>query len=114
MADDDEIPENPEVFEKLNDYTLSVVNDFSRMDQADPELRRIFNFAARNITSIYSMWYGSAVTSNMTVTKFSELDSLDEVQMMHSKLCALGGNPPALPAADKLEKSGLRPPQNAR
>ncbi len=114
MADEDQSPENSEVFEKLNDYTLSVVNDFSRMDQADPELRRIFNFAAHNITTIYSMWYGSAVTSNMTVTKFSELDSLDEVQMMHGKLSALGGNPPALPAVDKLEKSALRAPQNNR
>lgn len=114
MADSDNIPENPEVFEKLNDYTLSVVNDFGRMSKADPELRRIFNFAARDITSIYSMWYGSAVTSNMNVTKFSELDSLDEVQLMHRKLRDMGGNPPELPPAEKLAKSGLRTPQSGR
>lgn len=105
-------PENTEVFEKLNDYTLSVVNDFARQNGANPELRRIFNFAAQNITTIYSMWYGYAVTSNMHSEKFSELDSLDEVARMHEKLREMKGNPPPLPTADKLQKSGLRAPQN--
>lgn len=105
-------PENSEVFEKLNDYTLSVVNDFARQEQADPELRRIFNFAARNVTTIYSMWYGHAVTSNLQVEKFSDLDSLDEVARMHEKLRDMGGKPPALPTLDKLGKSSLRGPQN--
>jgi len=105
-------PENEEVFEKLNDYTLSVVNDFTRQASADPELRRIFNFAAQNITTIYSMWYGNAVTSSMHVEKFSALDSLDEVTRMHGKLREMNGHPPPLPAADKLGKAGLRPPQN--
>lgn len=90
-------PENKEVFEKLNDYTLSVVNDFARQAGADPELRRIFNFQARQVTNIYSMWYGHAVSANMLVQKFSELDSLDEVKEMHKKLCEMGGNPPGLP-----------------
>jgi hypothetical protein len=94
MSDD---AENKEVFEKLNDYTLSVVNDFARQEDADPELRRIFNFKARQITTIYSMWYSEGISTNMQVQKFSELDSLDEVTEMHRKLCALGGNPPGLP-----------------
>ncbi|TAL37424.1 MAG: hypothetical protein EPN97_05115 [Alphaproteobacteria bacterium] len=94
MTDD---VKNEEVFEKLNDYTLSVTNDFARQKGADPELRRIFNFKARQVTSIYSMWYSSSVTSSMQVQKFSELDSLDEVADMHKKLCELGGNPPGLP-----------------
>lgn len=93
MADE---TDNKEVFEKLNDYTLSVVNDFQRQAGADPELRRIFNFKAQQITNIYSMWYGHAVTSNMTVEKFSELDCLDEVRDMHKKLREMGGNPPCL------------------
>ena|SRR6218665_243764 len=114
MADGDNIPENPEIFEKLNDYTLSVVNDFGRMHKADPELRRIFNFAAQDVTTIYSMWYSAAVSSSMNVQKFSELDSLGEVQMMHAKLRELGGHPPELPQGDKLGKPGLRAPQNGR
>lgn len=93
MSDD---VKNQEVFEKLNDYTLSVTNDFGRQAGADPELRRIFNFKARQVTSIYSMWYSSSVTATMQVQKFSELDSLDEVKDMHKKLCELGGNPPGL------------------
>lgn len=93
----DDAPKNEEVFEKLNDYTLSVVNDFGRMGKADPELRRIFNFKARQVTSIYTMWYSTAISTNMQVQKFSDLDSLDEVKDMHKKLCELGGNPPGLP-----------------
>ncbi|MEZ0223230.1 MAG: hypothetical protein ACAH83_01650 [Alphaproteobacteria bacterium] len=94
MTDD---VKNEEVFEKLNDYTLSVSNDFARQSRADPELRRIFNFKARQVTNIYSMWYSSGITSTMTIQKFSELDSLDEVKDMHKKLCELGGDPPGLP-----------------
>jgi hypothetical protein len=89
--------QNEEVFEKLNDYTLSVTSDFARHAQADPELRRIFNFKARQVTSIYSMWYSNGITSTMQIQKFSELDSLDEVKDMHKKLCDLGGEPPGLP-----------------
>ncbi len=97
MADKDPPAENKEVFEKLNDYTLSVVNDFTRMAQADPELRRIFNFKARQVINIYSMWYSNGIGTQMQVQKFSELDSLDEVKDMHRKLCEMGGNPPGLP-----------------
>jgi hypothetical protein len=88
---------NEEVFEKLNDYTISATNDFNRQGEADPELRRIFNFKARQVTNIYSMWYCSGTTSSMQVQKFSELDSLDEVKDMHKKLCEMGGDPPGLP-----------------
>lgn len=98
--------ENVEIFEKLNDYTLSVTFDFARQAQADPELRRIFNFQSRQITSIYSMWYSSGLSTTMQVQRFSDLDSLDEVQTMHQKLCDLGGSPPALSqilAQDKMK-----------
>jgi hypothetical protein len=87
---------NEEVFEKLNDYTLSVVNDFVRMSEADPELRRIFNFKAQQVTSISTIWYGSAVSNVMDVRNFSDLDSLDEVQLMHAKLIEMEGKPPSL------------------
>lgn len=103
--------DSPEIYSKLNDYTLSVVTDFVRQDQADPELRRIFNFKARQITTIYSMWYSHAVTSNMETQKFSELDSLDEVAEMREKLIKLGGKPPALePACPHHSKPGLKTP----
>jgi hypothetical protein len=84
-----------EIYEKLNDYTLSVTLDFERQDRADPELRRIFNFRARQVTSIYSMWYGASVTSSMHVQNFSELDSLEEVELMRKKLLDMHGNPPS-------------------
>lgn len=103
-----ETPENAEIFEVLNDYTLSVINDFARNYKTDPELRRIFNFAAQNVTTIYSMWYGHAVASNMHVEKFSELDSLDEAARMHQKLKEMGGNPPPLPDNGKPAKPALR------
>jgi hypothetical protein len=89
--------ENQEVFEKLNDYTLSVTNDFGHNSEADPEIRRIFNFKARNITTIYSMWYQSGMTSSQTIQNFSQLDSLDEVRDLHQRLSNMKGNPPPLP-----------------
>ena len=71
-AEDDQ----PEIYSKINDYTLSVVVDFTRQAQADPELRRIFNFKSRQITTIYSMWYRDGLTSNMETQNFSALDSI--------------------------------------
>ena len=106
--------DQPEIYSKINDYTLSVVVDFTRQDRADPELRRIFNFKARQVTSIYSMWYGAGVTSNMETQNFSALDSLDEVAEMHKKLIRLGGKPPALePSAPHHHKPCLRRPGNS-
>ena len=100
---------SPEIYSKINDYTLSVVTDFTRQDGADPELRRIFNFKARQITAIYSMWYGHGVTSNMETQKFSDLDSLEEVAEMREKLIHLGGHPPTLEASlPHHQKPGLK------
>ncbi len=99
---------NNEAYEKLNDYTLSVINDFDRQSGADPELRRIFNFKARHITSIFSQYSGSGVANAMLVQNFSDLDSLEEVELMHQKLKAQGGNPPDL--AEKPAKPAARGP----
>jgi hypothetical protein len=106
QAEDD----SPEIYSKLNDYTLSVVNDFRRMEQADPELRRIFNFKARQVTTIYTMWYCAALTSNMETQKFNDLDSLDEVIEMREKLIRLGGNPPEIERPAHHGKPGLKTP----
>ncbi len=104
--------DSPEIYSKINDYTLSVVTDFTRQAQADPELRRIFNFKARQITTIYSMWYRDGLTSNMETQKFSDLESLEEVSEMREKLIHLGGHPPALEATlPHHQKSGLKSPR---
>lgn len=98
---------NKEVYEKINDYTLSVVLDFSRQSGADPELRRIFNFRAQQVTSIYSMWYGAAVTSSMHIQNFSDIDSADEVEQMRLRLVELGGRPPSV--SDRLKSMPGKP-----
>jgi len=104
--------ENPEIFEKLNDYTLSVTNDFERQEQADPELRRIFNFKARQVTTIFSQWYSAGVANNMDVKNFSQLDSLEEVELMRRKLIDLGGNPPSVVEGEQsLDKPSIRQPR---
>lgn len=93
---------NDEVYEKLNDYTLSVTTDFQRNSGSDPELRRIFNLRARQITSIFSQYVSGGVGNSMMVQKFSELDSLDEAELMRQKLIELKGTPPEIqPALDK-------------
>jgi len=103
--------DEPEFFSKINDHTLSVVIDFNRQSQADPELRRIFNFKSRQITTIYSMWYGAGLTSSMETQNFSALDSLDEVRDMHRKLTELGGTPPALDPEGAIQKPRLQSPR---
>jgi len=100
---------NNEVYEKLNDYTLSVSNDFERQSSADPELRRIFNFKARQVTTVFSQWYSHSVANSMVIQKFSELDSMEEVELMWGKLKELGGNPPEL-SPPGLPKASLKPP----
>ena len=85
---------NTETFEKLNDYTLSVRTDFSHQTETDPTLRRIFNFRAQQVTEIYSTWYRDGISTSMVQSRFSDLDSRDEVELMRGKLRELGGNPP--------------------
>ena len=102
--------ENPETFEKLNDYTLSVRTNFSHQAESDPVLRRIFNFRAAQITEIYSVWYSEAVSTSMLQTRFSDLDSQDEVELMRDKLRALGGKPPdSAPPRSLPGKNSLHP-----
>lgn len=108
--------ENPEIFEKLNDYTLSVTTDFDRQSSADPELRRIFNFKARQVTTIYSQWYHAGVSNTMDIKNFSQLDSLEEVELMRRKLIDLGGRPPvAIEGEQSIDKPTIlaagRPPR---
>jgi len=100
-----------DVFEKLNDYTLLTYLDFEHQKGADPTLRRIFNLEARQVTTIFSMWYGAGVTSNVDIKNFSDLDSLDEVERMRGKLLELGGHPPAAAPESLPGKTGRLGPR---
>ena len=91
-----------EVFEKLNDYTLSTYVSFDLQKQADPTLRRIFNFEARQVTTIYSMWYRDGISSSVDIKNFSALDSQQEIERMRGKLVELGGSPPPPDDPDAL------------
>ncbi len=83
-------------FKKLNDYTLSSYEALSGNSSAAAGLRKIFNFQAQQVTTIYERWLvsgGSALTSQMTEKNFDELGSLDEVYAMAKELEAQGGTP---------------------
>jgi hypothetical protein len=100
-------------YKKLDDYTLLTTAQLP----TGGSLCRIFNFAAGEVTSIFSqeatmskekeagsystpkavsVSVSTALTSDMSTRKFSEFDSTVEIQFMHAKLAELGGNPPSL------------------
>jgi hypothetical protein len=96
-----------ERYRKENDYTLSVYQDLP----SGGLLTRQFNFASEQVTTIYERKaemkerfgneYASdapkaasvsvALSSQMTIQKFSELDSQGEVEILRQKLLADGG-----------------------
>lgn len=101
-----------------DDYTLLAVNTLS----SGGTISRFFNFASQQVTTIFrekaevsgemraysseggvSVARAVALTSQMQVQKFSELDSTTELELMHEKLVQEGGHPPALPGT--LDKS---------
>lgn len=99
-----------ETFRKINDYTLS--HDVQMDKYANGyvegkfELKRIFNFASGQITTIARDWLsqsrgsesgGSSGTSlQMQVQDFTDLPSTVELEMMHKRLKELEGKPPEL------------------
>lgn len=104
------MPVDDEKFEKSNDYTLCVSQVLQVEKDSKPTLMRIFNFQSRTLTDLFTRGFTGGFASSMTITRFSDLDSLDEVRLMHEKLRALGGHPPPLPDSGKsFIKSGLRP-----
>mgnify|MGYP000944811321 CR=1 FL=1 len=112
-----------EKFTKLNDYTLRVTAE-ERSGYRREGYTRLFNFLARQVTTTYRDWLfedrgsnaaGEAAMSATTfVESFDDLPGTGEVALMHGKLKALGGNPPALDSVlpDRLHKKpgtpGLR------
>lgn len=86
-------------FTKQNDYTLSVSQDLP----SGGLLTRQFNFASEQVTTIYErkaslsdhqtagVAASVALSSQMTIQKFSDLDSQAEVEIMREKLLADNG-----------------------
>ncbi len=103
-----------EKFEKMNDYTLLVSSDLSRVAgylHGGRVLTNIFNFQTRQKTTIYDhvISYNTqmSVASQMQIENFKDIECKDEVIAMHEKLRELGGNPPDMP--DILTKRNLLP-----
>lgn len=105
-------------YRKLADDVISASYDLTEeKDWGGPRLRRIFNFTAQQVVTLYERGgtqeytipkgseYGSnstgrsvAVTSAMQVQNFDELPNQDDIAAMHGKLKELNGKPPALDA----------------
>ena len=101
-----------------------------------PRLMRVFNFTARQVTTIYERGgiqkytipaassysdktgYSAAVTSSMDIHDFKDLPNPDEIRQMHERLVKAGGKPPPLEEAmggkgiGKPRGSTLRQPKN--
>ncbi len=81
-------------FKPLNDYTLSASEELYRNSSSSASIRKVFNFKARQVITTYEEWYNQgALTSQMNVQNFSDLDSFDEVYDMAKELEAKGGHP---------------------
>jgi len=98
-------------YRKENEFTLSDTLE----NPGGGTLTRYFNFASATITTIFrekiyekdsvkqynsqggaGIAIGAALTSQMQIQKFSELDSLHEVSALHKELETRGGHPPPL------------------
>lgn len=112
-------------YRKEDDYTLLATSDVP----GGGTLCRYFNFAAQQVTTLYTQraelkgevtkqTYSSgnfgvsqavsvALTSQMQVQKFSDLDSLAEVELMRAELVSRGGKPPELDTPDKQKRPGI-------
>lgn len=102
-------------FRRLDENTLLVRTDLAEAKEwGGARISRIFNFKARQLTTIYErgglsefkqprgeysnyeMAQMPAVTSSMTVQNFRDIEGSDEIAEMHAKLTTLGGKPPKL------------------
>lgn len=115
-----------EQFNKVGTSTLRV--DFRRNEMNSGGVEKydgytkLFNFLAREVTTIHRDWLlegrgssaagTSAVTSHTSIQSFDDLSSTAEVAAMHRKLVELGGKPPGLdevlPAMLNKKPAGLR------
>lgn len=97
----------PEEFNLDNPYTLSVTRNLAGSADSlslSASITRTFNFLAAEVSTHtrdvthQSNHRGvtSAVSTTMTVQKFTDLASDAELRLMHAKLKELGGAPPDL------------------
>lgn len=89
-------------YKKVNDYTLDVTEPFG---PGNGTLSRVFNFAAATVTTLYrerekdTAYNGGlaiSLTSQMNIMKFSDFDSIIEIEDMRKVLVEKGGKPPEL------------------
>jgi hypothetical protein len=101
-------------YTKTNDYTLC---ETTPVPGTQGSLTRWFNFASCTVTTLYrekaemqhnqkERFTGSdyavssavsvALSSQMQVQRFCELDSMKEVELLHKELVRQGGTPPSL------------------
>lgn len=88
-------------YKKINDYMLDVTEPFG---PGKGTLSRLFNFAAATVTTLYhekeTVYYCSdistALTSQMNIMRFSDFDSVAEIEDMRKILVEKGGKPPEL------------------
>ena len=105
-----------ETFTKKNDYTLTVTNDESRVlqevddvlnVQITSSLEKTFNFLSAQVTTVTrerifqprgssSSGAAASVSIQMIIQNFSDIQSPEELKLMHRKLVELGGAPPEL------------------
>lgn len=89
-----------ETFTVENPYTLRVDRDHFSYSSQSRGITREFNFKARQVTTVYHDQLrtsnGVAVTSQMAVQNFCDIEGTDEIRDMHAKLVELGGKPPAI------------------
>ncbi|MDI1228171.1 MAG: hypothetical protein PSY14_10855 [bacterium] len=102
-------------FKRLDEGSLLVRTDLAEAKEwGGARISRIFNFKARQLTTIYErggvsefkqprgeysnyeMAQVPAVTSSMTVQNFRDIEGTEEIAEMHAKLVSLNGRPPKL------------------
>ena len=114
-----------EEFVKENDYTLSVVKQEvmelpsygSYNAQRTLSLTRTFNFMSAQVTTVIrdSLFesHGSesggsaAISTQIIIQNFSDIDSKEEIKLMHQKLIEMDGKPPALPGTLDKKVPGI-------
>lgn len=94
-----------------NDYTLRVTTEDVTSDIQSQSLIRLFNFKARQVTTILRDWLGdrtgNAVTAQLNIQNFGDIESQDEINEMREKLIKLGGHPPASETLPKAKVAGI-------
>lgn len=99
----------------INPQTLSVKTTLdSTQNVYQRNLTKIFNFESQQVTTIFDTWLisngaGAALTSQMTVQNFSDVQSQEEIKRMWDKLVELKGKPSPLEEATLPKKSLSQP-----